>query len=509
MNLNELRNRVKTITDYSPELAVYNEQLDLLLNDAYYALWTERRWTFTTKTTFLDIWPDIVPTQIGSGTVVLAGVTNNTRKITFSAPVHALDIPYIWEGQIFTVDSRDYTIIKVVSPQEIHIDQPYRGTTSLTNGTWKIKHRFYGPPKDAIELLYLGHRDTPAVGKLPPYGKITGLLPRRDEDYGLREDLTAFYSECYIPVGTANIPPAETLGLTVGANDSGLFGSGFSYEICWAFESAGGKLGPLSEPKIIKTLSTLQDPTSIVVSFKTWDDIPVKAPAFTAGVDQTINPFEGLRKRIFFNQNFNRTTGARLGGLPVWRDVTWGTDATVPGMPGLNTVDDPVRVSDEVDFYAILSDAQFNPGNKRYEDWDGLHMRFRPYPRPIGSDFQYPWLAGFTTLESATDASAERQFRQWEVRYYRKPGMLALQTDQPEMPHEFHNLIVYKALADIFSKHDNTAQANTYQRKYTDEIKRLEKRYVDYVDVSVVRGQFGAFGGNYMPYDAASLRKLP
>lgn len=508
MNLNELRNKVKAITDYSPELAVYNEQLDLLINDAYNALWTERRWTFATKTTFLDIWPDIVPTQIGTGVVVNATVTNNSRRVTFSAAVHALDIPYIWEGQVFEVDSRDYTILKVVSPTDIRLDTPFRGTSSATNKTWKIKHRFYEPPKDAIELLYIGHRDTPATGSNPPYGKVGGLLPRRDEDYGLREDLTAEYSECYIPVGTANIPPAETLGLTVGANDSGTFGAGYYYELCWAFESAGGKLGPLSEPKIIKTLVTMQDPTSIVVSFKSFDDIPVRAPTFVPGTDQTVNPYEGLRKRIFFNQNFNRSTGVRITGLPVWRDVTLGASAVVPGMPGFNTATDPVRVSDEVEFFAILGENQFNPGNKRYEDWDGLHMRFRPYPRPIGSDFQYPWLAGVGG-ETPFDAGTERQFRQWEVRYYRKPGMLALQTDQPEMPHEFHGLIVYKALADIFSKHDNAAQANTYERKYAVEIKRLEKRYVNYVDVSAVRGQFGVFDRGYSPYDASSLRKLP
>ena len=58
MNLTELRNRVKAITDYSPELTAYNEQIDGFINSAYYALWTEKRWKFAEKTVFLDIFPD-------------------------------------------------------------------------------------------------------------------------------------------------------------------------------------------------------------------------------------------------------------------------------------------------------------------------------------------------------------------------------------------------------------------------------------------------------------------
>jgi hypothetical protein len=69
-------------------------------------------------------------------------------------------------------------------------------------------------------------------------------------------------------------------------------------------------------------------------------------------------------------------------------------------------------------------------------------------------------------------------------------------------------LIVYKALHDIFSKHDNTTQAQVYQTKYNKELTRLEKRYVDAIDINVQRGQFGIFGNTWSPYDANSLRRM-
>jgi len=507
MNLTEIRNKIKSITDYSPELAVYNEQLDILVNDAYNAIWTEKRWKWAQKTIFMDIWPDVVAAQ-PNGTTVNITATNNRRALTFVSAINALaSYPYQWEGQIIEINGRDYFIDQVLSSTSIRLREPYRGTTSPAGGdsAWKMKHRFYDLPPDAIELLGLVHKDTPAVGKIPPYGAVRAITARKEEDFNLREDFTNFYSECYIPYGTSNVPPAETFTFeTVGI--VGTIPNGTYLEFCWAFETDGGKkVGALSESKV--TSITVGGPGGIQILFRTFDNVALAAPAYVDGVDQTMNQFEGLRKRLYFNQNFNRATGVRLAGLPVWREVTLGATATVPGMPGLSTAEDPVRVADTASTYTVASLAQVNPGNKRYIDYDGLHSRFRPYPRPIGSDFVYLYSAGAEGPVAINDAP-ERQFRQWECRYYRKPSRLGLQTDTPEFPIEFHQLVVYKVLHDIFSKHDNLSQAQNYQKKYNDEIKRLEKRYVDSIDIDLVRGQFGRPGRTVSPFDPTSLRRL-
>ena len=506
MNLTEARNKVKAITDYSPELAVYNEQLDLLINDAYNALWTEKRWQFAQKTTFMDIWPDLLPAQPNGTTVLNASVTNNRRRVTFSGPIRAMETyPYVWEGQVIQIQGRDYLIDAVVSGTEIRLREPFRGTTDVDDVTWIIKHRFYDLPADAIEILGLIHKDTPAVGKIPPYGAVRGISARREEDMNLREDFTNFYSQCYIPYGTSNIPPAEVTGLSGTTVAGASITVGTYLEVCWAFETDGGKkVGALSEPFIAQVTG---NQNAIEVKFRTWDGVSVAAPAYSDGVDQVMNPFEGLRKRVYFNQNFNRTTGVRNGGLPVWREVTLGATAVAPGIPGLNTSEDPVRVADTVDFYNITNLTSISPGNKRYIDYDGLHLRFRPYPRPIGADFTYLYVAGAEGPLPVNNAN-ERQFRQWECRYYRKPARLGLQTDAFEFPVEFHQLVVYKVLHDIYSKHDNLSQANNYQRKYDTEIKRLQKRYVDSVDTDLVRGQFGTTARRFSPFDPTSLRRL-
>ncbi len=505
MNLTEIRNKIKSITDYSPELALYNEQLDILINDAYNAIWTEKRWKWAQKTIFIDIWPDVLPLQ-PDGTTKNASVTNNRRRVTFSGPVRALDsYPYQWEGQIIEIQGRDYFIDQVISGTDIRLREPFRGTTSVDDVTWKIKHRFYDLPADAIEILGLVHKDTPAAGKIPPYGAVRGITARREEDLNLREDFTNFYSEAYIPYGTSNVPPAETLEAVV-TGIAGSIPASTSLELCWAFETDGGKkVGALSNSVIVKTGA--QGTGGIQVKFLTFDGVAVQAPTYANGTDQIMNQFEGLRKRIYFNQNFNRSTGVRLAGLPVWREVTVGSTYVAPAFPGLDTETDPVRVLDTAATYTIINLDQVNPGNKRYIDYDGLHMRFRPYPRPIGSDFTYLFASGQGGGEPINNAP-ERQFRQWECRYYRKPHRMGLQTDTPEFPIEFHALIVYKVLHDIYSKHDNLSQAQNYNKKYEDAIKRFEKRYVDSVDTNIIRQQFGVRGRIYTPFDPSSLRRL-
>lgn len=505
MNLTEIRNKIKSITDYSPELTTYNEQLDILINDAYNAIWTEKRWRWAQKVIFLDIWPDIVPLQ-PDGTTKNAGVTNNRRRVTFSGALRSLEsYPYQWEGQIIEIQGRDYFIDQVISSTDIRLREPFRGTTDVDDVTWKFKHRFYDLPPDAIEILGLVHKDTPAVGRIPPYGAVRGITARREEDLNLREDFTSFYSEAYIPYGTSNVIPAETCTVTATTVVGATIPAGTYMEFCWAFETDGGmKVGALSDSKIAVTGQQTQ---AFQVSFSTWDGVAVAAPTYTDDIDQQMNQFEGLRKRIYFNQNFNRTTGVRLPGLPVWREVTIGSTFVAPGTPGLDTEPDAVRVLDTASTYNIVSLTQLNPGNKRYIDYDGLHLRFRPYPRPIGSDFNYLFVAGAAAPNAINDAT-ERQFRQWELRYYRKPHRLGLQTDTPEFPIEFHALVVYKVLHDIYSKHDNLSQAQNYDKKYQDSIKRFEKRYVDSVDTNLVRGQFGIRGRITSPYDPSSLRRL-
>ena len=163
----------------------------------------------------------------------------------------------------------------------------------------------------------------------------------------------------------------------------------------------------------------------------------------------------------------------------------------------------PVVAEDTAASLNITHSNQLDNGSKRYIEIDGLHQQIRPYPRPIGFDYEVEQQKNGATIEVYHD-----YVREMVMRYMVKPKDLLMDTDVPQMPYEFHQLIVYKALEDIYLKLGQQGLAATYEKKYMKQINNLAKRYVDKVDQQVVRGRFHMATGR-PTYDGSSLRRLP
>tara|TARA_R100001480_G_scaffold154554_1_gene160130 strand:+ start:7157 stop:8650 length:1494 start_codon:yes stop_codon:yes gene_type:complete len=494
-NLKALRQKVKNITDYSPELAQFNNQLDELLNDAYYCIWTMKRWNFSTKLSTMRLHTDITATtdtENNGGNNVTLSVNKGERKVTFVANMDRLHDPDIWEGQPIEIDNMEYTISKVIDLKTLLLVSPFEGTTTTTNIKWKIKKRWYDLPENCLELLYLGHRDYPYVsvsGSQNPYGKSTAILPRREEDVDLRVDYTQSYAEAYITSPTKHIAPAEQL--VIDEEATGLFQGNTYYEFAWAFLK-DGKVGALSEPLIFKVR---EDNKKMRLIFQGWDDLRIVADTVN-DKDQQPTQWEGFRKVICWNKNFDRNTGERKG-LPCWLYVINGGDNR-----NESSYLEKVVVEDVNSFYDIVYPNQLDNGSERYIEIDGNHQQIRPYPRPVGFDFEVEQKRVGETITVFHD-----YVREMVMRYMIKPKDMLLSTDVPQMPYEFHQLIVYKALEDIYLKLGQQGLASTYERKYMKEINNLAKRYVDKIDQRVVRGRFQIAHGR-PTYDGTSLRRL-
>lgn len=497
-NLKALRQKVKNITDYSPELAQFDDQLDELLNDAYYCLWTMKRWNFTTKLSTMRLHTDILPstdTENNSGNDVELQVTYGERQVRFTASIDRLHDVNIWEGQPIEIDTMEYTINRCDGNSNILLDRPYNGSSTGSTKNFKVKKRFYDLPEDCLELLYLGHRDYPYVsvtGSQNPYGKSTAILPRREEDLDLRVDYTQSYAEGYITSPSQNVAPAEQCSTDVRNNGGGDFPLNNFYEFAWAFVK-NGKIGALSEPAVHEV--TIVN-SQIDIKFLSWDDETIEADTYNSR-DRVPSQWEGYRKVVVWNKNFDKVTGERKG-LPCWLYV-------VNGGASRNDFDylQPVVASDTDNKITITHANQLDNGSDRYIEIDGLHQQIRPYPRPIGFDYEVEQQKNGLTIEVYHD-----YVREMVMRYMVKPKDLLMDTDVPQMPYEFHQLIVYKALEDIYLKLGQQGLAATYEKKYMKEINNLAKRYVDKVDQQVVRGRFQIRMGA-PTYDGSSLRRLP
>ena len=508
MNLTAIREKIKNTLDYSPDFAGFNDQLDSLVNDAYLNIWTLRRWTFSQKLALFQFLPDILPTRdvIAPSTGVNANVQKGSRRVTFSATMDRLK-PEDWEGTIFALDNLEYTISKVVAQDEILLDKPFVGTTDTDSTTWVIKKRYYKLPQDCLELLALSHRDNPSnvgSGALPPYGKLRAILPRRDEELNLRTDYKAAYAEAFVWTPPAFVPPAEKLSLAATLRElepNAGFAAGSWLEVCWAFLTADGQLSALSQPQTIQIpvpqggLGTY----SITASFLSWDDQPIVADSFQTQ-DRQPTQYEGFRKVVFWNENFNRSTGERLG-LPAWKFFNQGGVVRNVETYLNNIIAQDTDASVTIPFFNCI-----DPGNRRYIEIDGQHLRIRPYPRVDAWDVTVTQQA---PIVGGPPKVPQDFLRYGEMRYVYKPPLLAEATDTPEMPYEFHQLIVYKVLEEVYLKLGNMTLSDNYRRRIEKDVKTFEKRYCDHIDSSVVRGRFniGATEG-FAPYDYQSLRRL-
>lgn len=501
-NLTSLREKIKNTIDYSPELQQFNDQLDQLLNDAYYYLWTFKRWNFATKTAIFPFYVDMLPTRdientIPPTAVVAANVVRGDRRVIFSVNMDRLTYfgTTVWEGQPISIQNYEYTISKVIDGSTILLDRLFQGTTNATDDTWIIKKRIYDLPEDSLELLYLGHRDFPyniSSGSFPPFGKATAILARRDEELDLRADFKSSYAEAYIWSPAYQVPSAERLALTQAARaGTGGITPGTYWELCWAFQR-DGKIGALSEPQVIK-LSPQNN--TITMSFIGWDDVAILSTGYHL-TDDFAPPWEGCRKLVYWNKNFDKISGERKG-LPCWVALQGG--GSIRGTP---TFSDPIVVDDLVSTYTINYLNQFENGSKKYIEVDGQHNRIRPYPRVDAWDFEQSQIK-----DEEFQVDKPHDFiKEGIIRYYKKPQDMVLGTDSPELPFEFHHLIVYKALEDIYQKLGQQTLAATYRLRIEKDIKDLQKRYLDHIDSQIIRGQFGMNSRGTF-YDQTTLRQ--
>lgn len=480
MNLLDIRSQIYNILDYSPELKAFKDQTDALIEDSYNKIYLNKKWSFAVAETLFDLHPDILPTRDHrtAGSTVTANIVHNSRKVEFSAEMDRLTVA--WEGQPIEIQGYEYNISEVVDNKTIYLDRPVMGENDTEDVSWKIKHRFYSLPADCIEILSIGQRDVPSVGITSLWSKLDHMPASTDERYGLELDRTSDSAEAYVPAPPLFIPPGEKISLDVevtqGQGDD-TFTRDTYLEVCWAFEK-DGVVGALSEPETIKFTVLLEGRyiSGLTAKFVSWDDQEIKADSWNL-YDRKPSPYEGFRKVLFWNANMDRTTGKRIG-RPCWKEI-------ITGGASRNTTSylDPLKAPSTDSEITIDSFVQCSSGNNRYVEYDGQHLMIRPYPRPDS------WTDATVYAESLVKPSTLTSYVNTAIlRYYKKPQPLRLGTDVPEMPYEFHQLIVYSVLEEIYMKLGQANMAQIYSKRIADNMKELTKRYVTRTDSVLVKG---------------------
>ena len=461
MNLRELRNAIQNLANLKPTNADHLLDIDNLINAAYLHVWHSKPWSFNQKVVNFAVLPDMTyETE-----AVSAEVNDFRRSVGFTGPIRALT--NIWEGHWIELNGRDYEILKVVSTSEIQLKEPYRGATDDIT-TWRFKMRNYALPSDLVSIVGLSHRDHPSTGTTRRH--IPAMMPGTDEHLALSSDRSSTYADYYIPMPSIVIPPGEKLAETTPEEPTPCtLPANYYYEFAWAFRH-NEWVGALSEPLVVKVATEESAAQAIGLSPYTHDDTLVVTPAYNDDYDKQPNVWEGYRKILYVNVNYNHVTGERLG-LPKWVVVTQYSGS-------ISQYDhNPYLLEDEESEWIIRYKEQVSPGNPAYIEVDGQYQVLRPFPRINGYDYHYDY--GTIAIIGGTIYKPDVYWKQLELRYVYKPAPLARLTDTPEMPYETHQLIVSKALEDYYLKMGNASMSQVHRANYEKEAAKMAIKYTE------------------------------
>lgn len=460
MNLKDIRTQVMEISDWSPDNLAYKVFVDRAINMAILNIWMRKPWIFSYKETYLDLISDITSEQ-GGGAI---NVLNMSRKVSFANPVYDFqNDPRTFQGQTMEIEGKDYKIQELIDIDTLYLSEPFRtqdGTASATTTDWKIKHAIYRLPEDCIKLETFFQSDRPVNAITPREADSIPIV--RNNLY--QSSISGSYATHICLEEDLKIPAGDFISVQqFNETNADCIPDGQWCEFAWAFQYAN-HYGPLSDFINFKVDGGADDYSTLQVSMisrtnrglviPTRDELDTPYPS---------SPREGYHKVLFQNINIDVNTGKRLG-LPCWVPVL---DFDPDGSQNEYR---PLRATDQEDTIEVAWLGCLTPSNDRYIP--GSIKQIRPYPRIADADLLFP----HETIDGYHEAPKVR-FKQALIQYQYRPQELCLDEDESELPNEFHQLIIYKALEDVFNKKGQPELSQVYVQKFERELTGLFQRY--------------------------------
>jgi hypothetical protein len=79
----------------------------------------------------------------------------------------------------------------------------------------------------------------------------------------------------------------------------------------------------------------------------------------------------------------------------------------------------------------------------------------------------------------------------------RRPARLVGNNDEPQIPPQYHSVLVYKAVADLYLQYGQPGISNIYEVKAQERIENMKRRYLDRSDRLYRKGQFQEMPSGY------------
>lgn len=453
MNVAEIRQRIFDQMDFSPNIQQYKDSVVRRMNDHYQRISDSAHWLFLQTETDMQVRANIS----GTGEVVSADNTvffqvnsSNTRQIltpdtsnhySGSAPAatSTLDFTLQMEGQtLIDEDSNEYRIVRIkphvanISLSEMFIEPLFQQVSSTNHDGWAktaaaditdftIRFDRYPLPADCIEVLGVVDRDGDR-------GRLLQIDRKREEFAYLDRDNQG---EPFVLIEDDSIidePPLNAPTATAGSSGTSgnVLKSSTEYEYKYTIYSEGRE-SPCSEVVSVTTGSTTPSVALSTLDNTGW--FAANPPSY----------LDSGRIKIIYRRDKTNNGQWLMVGTVASTTTTFTDNELVPSssFEYLNSTAYKFNTNSEV--------RRFNdPGPRQYvRVWYSA-----------GSD------------------------RKLSIRYHLRPRDLVSDTDTPIWPKQYHHLLIYATLEDMFLQMQETTQAGIFRARADALLVQMRRRYL-------------------------------
>ena len=517
MNVKEMRQRIFDQMDYFPDLQQYKDSVVRRLNDRYQELCDSAHWLWIQKEAQILLKKEIK----GSSTDTLALVADNPRKLVTSFKVNTF-----LEGQRITntIRNEEFTIVRAFDENTLFIDDDFVLTPGDQISTVTITNGGSGYTSAPTVSFSGGGGSGASATATVSGGKVTAITITGG-GLGFTSNPTVSISGG----GGSNATATATFG-TLAFED-------FKIEFIRAplpkdcvevlgFNDRKADRGRLlfvnrrREERVFLDADNTGDPVAVIEDEHIVDDPPLNTPIVSAipkgGPNSISQQIHGTVVGNWSGAFTLQTNELKLNTVYEYKYTIYREGRESPPSESAfvttpNAVFGSVFLSnlDDTGYFVttsansttangmykhiyrrdVTNNGKFElvgtvPSTQTFFNDNELVAVQRGFHYLIAPDFRYK---STTDVKRFEDPGPYQYVRFWytpsedktiDIRYHYRPKPLVADNDAPIIPLQYHQILVYMTLQDMFLQMQDTVQSQLFERRADQMLVQLRRRYL-------------------------------
>jgi len=429
MNVAEIRQRIFDQMDYFPDLQQYRDSVVRRMNDRYQELCDSAHWLFLQKERQITVRKKITGDSNDATTSITVNTSNKRKVSTSFNPTLEM------EGQTL-INTKDgvntrFVIVRIEvsgSGGTIYLDKDWDGQFATALYTYEITFQRFALPDDCIEVLGYVDRDADR-------GKLLFVGRRREEFAYLDADNSGDPSTVIEDEHIIDEPPISTLTAVARPASNVLPGGHLPNNTTYEYKYTIYREGRQSPPS--NSVQVTTSATGYVEIFLSGFD---NTGFFESSAASVVTRLESGMDKLIYRRD-------------VTNDGKWMLVGSLGSTSG--------TFIDKQVFHQGTTFSTFFNVPSRFSNTTELIRWSDPGPRQYVRFYYTP--------------SSDKNIH---IRYHYRPPDLVADNDAPALPRQYHILLVYMTLQDMFLQMQDTIQSGLFERRAEQVKVQMRRRYL-------------------------------